>query len=225
MAIADLVAGGYLRVILTTNFDRLIEQALEGRGVVPTVISTPDAAAGAVPMIHNACTLIKLHGDYLDPRIKNTTEELSSFDRRISRLLDRVLDEFGLIVCGWSAEWDIGLRTAIERCKNNRFTTYWTVRGTVGDNAARLIEFRRAIMVPIVDADSFFQATADKVVAMKGFSAPHPLSAKIAVATLKRYIVQPQSKISLSDLVTEETEKVYGGMGDQHFSPQTAFHC
>src|SRR5947207_112906 len=41
-SIAKLVAGGYLRVIITTNFDRLIEKGLEEEGIAPTVISTPD---------------------------------------------------------------------------------------------------------------------------------------------------------------------------------------
>jgi hypothetical protein len=30
-----------------------------------------------------------------------------------TRLLDRILDEFGLIVCGWSADWDTTLRAGM----------------------------------------------------------------------------------------------------------------
>ena len=45
-AIAKLVAQGYVRVVITTNFDRLMEMALEAEGVVPTVISTEDQANG-----------------------------------------------------------------------------------------------------------------------------------------------------------------------------------
>src|SRR5437867_2232061 len=46
-AIANLVASGHIRVVITTNFDRLMERALEEVGIVPTVISSPDAAQGA----------------------------------------------------------------------------------------------------------------------------------------------------------------------------------
>src|SRR6202040_1622753 len=63
-AIAQLAANGYIRVILTTNFDRLEEQALESVGVSPIVISTPDAVAGAVPLAHSGVTIIKVNGDY-----------------------------------------------------------------------------------------------------------------------------------------------------------------
>jgi len=79
-AIAQLVAGGYLRVIITTNFDRLIEKALEEVGIAPTVISTTDQIAGALPLAHSGATVIKLHGDYLDTRIKNTETELAAYD-------------------------------------------------------------------------------------------------------------------------------------------------
>lgn len=127
-AIADLVARGAIKVILTTNFDRLMEQALEAAGVVPVIISSADAAAGALPTQHTRCTVVKLHGDYLDPRIRNTDEELAAYDDVMDRLLDRVLDDYGLVVSGWSGDWDVALRAAIERCPNRRFTTYWMSR-------------------------------------------------------------------------------------------------
>jgi hypothetical protein len=52
-AIAALVANGYVRVIVSTNFDRLMEQALSEVGVQPTVISTADAIglSGQPPLV------------------------------------------------------------------------------------------------------------------------------------------------------------------------------
>ena len=64
-AIAALAAKGFIRVILTTNFDRLIETGLEDAGVRPTVLTTPDQLQGALPLIHTPCCVVKLHGDYL----------------------------------------------------------------------------------------------------------------------------------------------------------------
>ena len=78
-AIAGLVRDGYIRVIVTTNFDRLLEQALQGAGVSPAVIGSADAALGALPLAHSPCTLVKLHGDYRDTRILNTPAELSAY--------------------------------------------------------------------------------------------------------------------------------------------------
>ena len=36
----------------------------------------------------------------------NTPAELAGYDPRMDAFLARVFDEFGLIACGWSAEWD-----------------------------------------------------------------------------------------------------------------------
>ena len=105
-AIADLVASGSIRVIVTTNFDRLMEKALQDRGIEPTIVASADAIAGAVPLVHARCTIIKVHGDYLDARILNTSDELAAYPKALDRLLDQVFDEFGLIVAGWSGEWD-----------------------------------------------------------------------------------------------------------------------
>jgi hypothetical protein len=207
-AIARLVKKGAVKVVLTTNFDRLVEQALQAEGVSPTVISTPDAADGALPIVHSPATVIKLHGDYLDTRIKNTPDELARYDGRIDELLDRVLDEFGLVVCGWSAEWDTALCSAIERCKGRRFTTYWAHRGKVPEAARKLVDLRGAVPVGIKGADEFFSDLAEKVDALADVDRPHPASAKIAVAQVKRYIVDPKYHIQLHDLLMSEVERI-----------------
>jgi SIR2-like domain len=71
-AIAELVRRGYIRVIVTTNFDRLLESALREIGVEPTIVASVDALSGAEPIAHSACYIFKLHGDYKDARILNT---------------------------------------------------------------------------------------------------------------------------------------------------------
>jgi NAD-dependent SIR2 family protein deacetylase len=48
-AIAQLSATRHIRVVITTNFDRLLERALDAEGISPVVIDTPDAAEGAPP--------------------------------------------------------------------------------------------------------------------------------------------------------------------------------
>jgi hypothetical protein len=222
-AIAEMVANGQIRVILTTNFDRLLETALDTAGVIPTVISTPDATEGAYPLTHTKCTIIKLNGDYLDSRIKNTPRELALYDKRLNRLLDRVFDEFGLIVCGWSAEWDTGLRSALERCKNHRFTAYWSVKSKPRDVAQNLINLRQAQVIKNHDADFLFQELAEKVSALSKFDKPHPLSTKTAVITLKTYLMDDRYKIRLHDLVMQETEKVYVELSDQNFPTRGNF--
>ena len=65
---------------MTTNFDRLMEKALEDEGVTPTVLSTKEQAGqGALPLVHVDCCIFKVHGDYTDPRIRNTESELAEY--------------------------------------------------------------------------------------------------------------------------------------------------
>lgn len=208
-AIARLMASGYVRLVLTTNFDRLLERAVEEAGVAPVVISTADQIAGAPPLAHLQNCIVKLHGDYLDTRILNTPEELAKYDPRMDRFLDRVLDEFGLIACGWSADWDTALCAAIERTPNRRYSTYFAAKGNLGKHASALIKRRGGEEIPIVDADSFFSDLEQKVEAITDLSQSHPLSVKAAVATCKRYLADPKvSRIRLTDLVTEEARRV-----------------
>ena len=85
----------------------------------------------------------------LIPAFAHTPNELDKYPCEISHFLDRVFDEFGLIVCGWSATWDGALRDAICRIPSRRFTTFWAVHGKFRDEAQRLIENRRAQVIPI----------------------------------------------------------------------------
>lgn len=219
--IARLVAAGYIRVIITTNFDRLIERALEEAGVSPAVISSTDQIAGALPLSHAGPTVIKLHGDYQDTRIKNTGVELATYDGALTGLLDRILDEYGLIVSGWSGDWDLALRSAIERCPNHRFTTFWTARSPLSEKAVQLAKQRLAVELQVKDADTLFVTLWEKIQALQDMNAPHPLSAKMAVSTLKRYLADPLSQIRLRDLVHEETEKLFYQINDPMFGGNT----
>ncbi len=216
-AIAQLVVQGFVRVIVTTNFDRLIESALDEAGVVPTVISSVDQAKGALPLIHTSCCVFKVHGDYLDPRTLNAPNELDEYPEEFNRLLDRIFDEFGLVVCGWSAEWDNALRKAIERAPSRRFTTFWALRGEARSQAKELIARRDAQVIPIDGADAFFEAVQHHVEAIEEYSKPHPLSTEAAVASLKRYLPEQRYQIRLGDLIDATVERVKGATSGPEF--------
>lgn len=219
-AIADLVAQGFIKVIITTNFDRLMETALADVGIAPTILSTPDQVHGSLPLIHTRCCIFKVHGDYLDTRIRNTPEELGSYPAEFDSILDRIFDEFGLIVCGWSADWDEALRRAIVRAPSRRFATYWAVRGEPSESAAKIIEHRGAQLVSIKDADTFFTMVQQHVQSLEQFSRPHPLSTEAAVASLKRYLSEPKYRIQLADLVGDEVERVMEATSGLRFATQ-----
>ncbi len=207
-AIARLVKGGYVRAILTTNFDRLIETGLHGENVSFDVVHSEDMLRGAVPLVHSRCTVVKLHGDYRDTRLLNTEEELSRYTPTWDALLDRVIDEFGLVICGWSARWDIALREAILRAPNRRYTMFWLGRGSLDDSAQTIVTHRHGVVIPIQGAEEFLPALADRVEALARLRRPHPVSVELAVEEVKRAITDPTAHISLHDLVSREVELI-----------------
>ena len=223
-AIASLVADGFVKVIVTTNFDRLLEAALTEAGVDPTVVSSPSSAAGALPIAHSRCTIIKVHGDYLSPDLRNTFEELAGYDPSIDRLLDEVFDQYGLVVCGWSGLWDRALRDAILRASNRRFATYWLHRGRVSSEAQQVICNRGAITITIQDADSAMEDLLEKVRALAEAADQRPGDTAVAVAQLKRYLPDPVHRIRLHELVMGEAnaaiEQIQGLPTDGQFTPQ-----
>ena len=208
-----------MKVIVTTNFDRLTEKALEDEGVVPRVLSTPEQVQGSPPLVHMDCCVFKVHGDYKDTRTLNTQQELDEYPLEVNQLLDRIFNEYGLIVCGWSAEWDTALRNAMFRAQSRRFTTYWAAHGTLTDQAERLIEHRDAQVIPIRDADGFFQTIQNNVESIEEYSKPHPLSTAAAVESLKRFMPRAEYRIQLSDLVDAAFERVIGATNGENFDP------
>ena len=219
-AIADMVEQGFFKIIVTTNFDRLIENALREKGLEPTVISSVDALKGAEPVSHASCYVFKLHGDYKDARILNTQEELASYPPQYDELLDRILDEYGLIVCGWSGDWDPGLRAAIHRAPNRRYPTYWAARGELSDAAKDLARMRGARIVGIEDADGFFETLADRVATLEQSQVRNPASVELLVRSTKRFVEGPEYRVRLSDLVADEIERVTARLDDPYLSPQ-----
>lgn len=216
-AIADLVRSGHVRVIITTNFDRLMENALRERGIEPTIVSSVDALRGAEPLTHTTCYLLKLHGDYKDARILNTDQELGAYPPEYDRLLDRIFDEHGLIVAGWSGEWDAALRGAILRAPNRRYQTYWLARGALSATAQQIVNHRKATMITAPDANTFFAELRARIETLEKTRRKNPRSIELLVNTTKRYLSKTEYRIPLDDLIAEETQRVVAGMDDSGF--------
>jgi len=206
--IARLVAAGLVRVILTINFDRLMETALREEGIEPTVVAGPADIVGLAPLHTLTCLVVHVHGDYLSPTsMLNTTEELNTYPPELDGLLDRVFDEYGLIIAGWSATWDTALRDALARCPTRRFGTYWIDPYPLSDKADDLRILRSGVYVHS-DADAFFGKLADTVDALADTERQHPATVAVAVATAKRALSGARVAVSLHDAIRTESEHV-----------------
>lgn len=220
-SIAWLVDEGYVNVIVTTNFDRLLEHALSERGVNPVVVSSISDAEGAAPVAHQDAVILKVNGDYKETNIKNITEELEEYETEIEELLDQIFDEYGLIVSGWSSEYDVALREALLRCQSRRYSTFWAYHGSLEVAAEELVAHRDAIPIQIDDASSFFYELKENVQALKAAESGAPLTREVARERVKRYMAREERRIDLADLLNGETELVYPRLNDDSRYPLT----
>lgn len=208
-AIAELVRRGTIRVIVTTNFDRLIEDAIREAGVQPEVISNVHDLAGATPLVHSKCMVLKVHGDYMSLDQRHTAAELNTYPPEWDTYLKRVFDEHGLLVSGWSADWDGALVQTIRSSPTRRYPLYWASVGLLSRPALDLIEARRGKNLPDTPAEVLFPEVLRQLEALDMLADP-PQSTAMAVATVKRFLPDPLRRIDLHDLFMNQVDRTLG---------------
>lgn len=208
-AIARLVRAGAVRVIVTLNFDHLIEEAIREAGIEPTVIASPADIKGMAPLHTLECCVVHLHGDYLNPTsMRNTVEELGAYDPASRQLLERILQDYGLIIAGWSATYDPMLREAIAEHYSTRFTMTWVERSASSEEASQLRMLKRGAVVT-ADADTAFGHLADGMAALAARQSRDPLTVPVAVETAKRELAGRPVAIGLHDRLRQELERLH----------------
>ena len=208
-SIAKLVKEGYIKVIITTNFDRLLEQALDELNIQYQTLYHDSDIEGMKPLAHAECTVLKIHGDYRDTRFKNITNELESYSEPLTNILGNIFDNYGLILSGWSAEWDTALRDTIKTVKGRRYSWYWhSLNSDIPEKAKELIKFRDAsIIVDSKGADHLLSELADNVSSISEMKKVNPESIQLKTQRLKRYLID-SNEIGIRDLITGETLKL-----------------
>lgn len=216
-AIAKLVKSGHIKVIVTTNFDRLLENAIRDEGIEPTVVSSPDDLSGAEPLTHSRCYIFKLHGDYKDARILNTEAELAKYPKKFNVMLDRIFDEYGIIVSGWSGNWDDALIAALKRAPNRRYSTYWTVLNASNSEPSELMRHRKAHVVDISSADDFFADLQARVLTLDSNRFANPTTLAMLLNSVKRLMVKPEYRIELNDLIDDQLGQLLNALNLEDF--------
>ena len=207
-AIARLVRLGFIRIVVTTNFDRLLETALHDEGVEPNVF-TPEQISGMRPVHLYDHVILKLHGDYRQTRMKNSPADLDSYLTETNLVLDRIFTEYGLIVAGWSGSYDSALVRCLTSAKP-RYKAVWLALSEPSSTAAEICSSIGAeVCIDPDGADSVFTSLSEKVVAIDDIIRPSPSTTEIAAATLKRLISGPEADpIRAHDLIWDEARKI-----------------
>lgn len=217
LAIAELVKRGTVKVVVTTNFDRLLEQALEGVGVQAQVLTRADAVAGMSPLAHAGPTVIKLHGDYTELDSRNTVDELSDYPPAWTDLLTRIFSEYGLLISGWSAEWDRSLVATLQ-ASPRRYPLYWDSRSSNKQPARQLLSSSGGHIIEASSADDLFKDLLASVEALDRLAEP-PLTTAMAIAQMKRFLPDPVRRIDLHDLVMGRLDPVRDAVEQRGSAP------
>lgn len=129
--LANIVHHGYFNTIFTTNFDDLINDALTMYLGYNPVVCAADSAVLDVRITTDRAKIIKLHGDYLFQRLKNTVAELDQLDPNMSDKLREFAQECGMVVIGYAGRDHSVMRVFEELVKDARAFPngiYWSVR-------------------------------------------------------------------------------------------------
>jgi hypothetical protein len=207
-AIARLVKKGYVRLVVTTNFDRLLENALTAEGVEPTAV-TYEQLGNIKPLHCYSHMIVKLHGDYKTSKLRNSEEQLSCYCEEMSEFLRRVFRDYKWIICGWSAQYDKALAGCFTSAKCRWHPVWIDIRELSGPSR-ELAEIIGADKQAVPGgADAFFRDLEERVMAIEDIRTPPPSSPEIAAAMLKRCLSGPyQDFIRAHDMIVDEARQV-----------------
>lgn len=210
LAIARLAKEAYVRVILTTNFDRLLEKAFELEGITPQVISHEGDISQATPVVHSKKpTIIKINGDYIDCQFRNTTEELDEYPEQMKLYLHRIFEDYGLVTCGWSGEWDKGLISIINNAAHSRYNSFFAYIGEPNDSLKTLSPNRLGELMPIESADNLFSELYEQIMALEKYDANANMNHEMMMARVKKYLSSKQYDIEFADIIEKWGTEAY----------------
>ncbi|MBI1235537.1 MAG: SIR2 family protein [Alphaproteobacteria bacterium] len=134
-ALAQLIKRDLVRVVWTTNFDRLVEDAAAAAYETTSILTVGDLCEPAKVQRayseQNWPICAKLHGDFHSQSLKNTESELATQDEAMRRVFVDTCKNQGLILVGYSGR-DASILAAIREAIDggNGFPNglFWFVR-------------------------------------------------------------------------------------------------
>ena len=166
--IAELVKQKLIKYIIMTNFDALIETALDDVGLKGqyTVIDSHDDVLTSKPWNkEDVCRIYKIHGTIEKGTIRNTKKDLARLPKELTKDCLDVIERHGVIVLGYAAnEEDKAVCNIFNRRKFKGYTMYWT---SFDDGllvtATRILNKQDGVIIPIKGASLFLRELIDRI--------------------------------------------------------------
>lgn len=174
-ALSALMKLDKARIVWTTNFERMLEDAiiplLGSSGKLVTVnldnakIAMEALNEGRWPLV------VKLHGDFQSSSLKNTSDELKNQDAQLSYALVEACKRYGLAVVGYSGRDQSvmdALEAAIDGGRGFPAGLFWFYRSDtpLRDRIPKLIESASAqgIEAHLIEVETFDELMADLLI-------------------------------------------------------------
>jgi len=181
--LTNLLKNNVFNVVLTTNFDDLIQEACYLYSDSRPIVCAHDSAVSGIRVASARPKIIKLHGDYLFDNIKNTVRELETLEDNMKRKFMQFAQDYGLVVVGYSGRdrsvMDI-VDMIVKQDEYFKQGVYWCER--VGDKRGkRLSSLLRRDKVYTVTIPGFDELMAE-IHEEAGFELPEPIANPIWIA-------------------------------------------
>ena len=123
LALANVMTGTANNIVLTTNFDKLVETSIfRDTAQIPWVISTEEELK-YLDLYADYPKILKLHGDMFN-NMRNTTEETQRLDLSWKEMLKDVLKTYHPVFIGYAGN-DPGLMGYLESVAGQIKRPYW----------------------------------------------------------------------------------------------------
>ena len=208
-AIAKWVKQGLIRFVVTTNFDTLLEQALDDeelRGKY-TVISNNEDVLTSKPWNNvECCRIYKIHGTINQGKIRNTEKDLMFLDEDLHKDFLDVIERHGVIVLGYAGnKEDQAVMDTFNKRKFYGYTLYWCVHNNCNDEVVDLIEKQDGRVIEISSASEFLEEKLNRVeIARKG---SEQTSREVALSRFG-HILSSGSNIKIKQAINEENKNL-----------------
>lgn len=206
--IAEWVKQGLVRFIITTNFDPLIEHALDEIGLKGkySVISTGEQVLSSTPWSNvEDCRIYKIHGTIEQGKIRNTEKDLSELDEDIGKDFLDIIERHGVIVLGYSGN-DKAVMNFFNKRRFKGYTLYWTAyRGDIPLNVEKLIKNQDGLVINIESASEFLEEVLNRVeIAKKGIEQSTEAVAKTGFKNL----ITSGSDVEIAQTIDEKRSEL-----------------
>jgi len=159
--LSNIIERKYFDVILTTNFDDLLNESSILYSNFRPIVCAHDSTISGIRITSARPKIIKLHGDYLYDNIKNTLKETRNLEKNTSEKIMQFAKEYGLIVIGYGGNdnsvMDILFRMVNENCNYFPHGLYWCLRNEdrISKKVQKLLTQENTYWVKIEGFDDF----------------------------------------------------------------------